>query len=135
VDYLVRAVRTFHDEGMRWGDIGVLYRDGFMGRKVAERLTNAEIPVNWVGRGEGQSAYRPDVDSVKLVTMHSSKGLEFPLVLIPGVGYMPHAKADAVEEARLFYVAMTRAIDRLIVTCHAESRFAQQLTEAVRRVA
>lgn len=37
VDYLVRAVRTFHAEGPRWGDIGVLYRNRFMGEKLAER--------------------------------------------------------------------------------------------------
>jgi superfamily I DNA/RNA helicase len=66
--------------------------------------------------------------------MHASKGLEFPLVVIPGLGYMPHAKEDPGAEARLLYVAMTRAIDRLILTAHRSSAFVERLGEAIKRV-
>lgn len=61
-------------------------------------------------------------DKVKLLTMHSSKGLEFPIVIIAGAneGIVPHHKADTVEsideERRLFYVAMTRAMKGLFIT-------------------
>ena len=56
---------------------------------------------------------------IVIQTMHSSKGLEYPIVLLPDVneGVMPHsratAEADVEEERRLFYVAMTRAKERL----------------------
>ena len=54
-------------------------------------------------------------DTVKLITFHSSKGLEFPLVAIPGVSFSG-GKAKAVQdEARLLYVAMTRATKELLV--------------------
>jgi superfamily I DNA/RNA helicase len=66
--------------------------------------------------------------------MHSSKGLEFPLVVIPGLGYMPHAKEDFAAEARLLYVAMTRAIEQLILTAHRSSAFVERLVEAIKRV-
>jgi superfamily I DNA/RNA helicase len=66
--------------------------------------------------------------------MHSSKGLEFPLVVIPGLGYMPHAKEDSAAEAALLYVAMTRAIDRLILTAHRTSAFVDRLAMAIGRV-
>ncbi len=58
---------------------------------------------------------------VVLMTMHSSKGLEFPIVFIldANEGITPHRKAvldpDIEEERRMFYVAMTRAKDRLYV--------------------
>ena len=52
------------------------------------------------------------------MTMHSSKGLEFPVVAIPGIGYMPYTHQDPHDEARLLYVAMTRAMDHLILTTH-----------------
>ena len=58
-------------------------------------------------------------DRIVIQTMHSSKGLEYPIVLLPDVneGVMPHsratAEADVEEERRLFYVAMTRAKERL----------------------
>ncbi|MCQ4281360.1 hypothetical protein NA643_19960 [Pseudomonas stutzeri] len=46
--------------------------------------------------------------------MHSSKGLEFGLVLIPGLGEMPKREAEA-DKARLLYVVMTREIDRRVM--------------------
>jgi hypothetical protein len=45
----------------------------------------------------------------------SSKGLEFPVVAIPGVGQMPAPGQDEHEAARLFYVAATRATQRLVI--------------------
>ena len=62
-----------------------------------------------------------DQDCVALMTMHSAKGLEFPIVYIMDANerVTPHHKAvldaDLEEERRMFYVAMTRAKDRLHV--------------------
>lgn len=67
------------------------------------------------------------VDAIRLLTMHSSKGLEFNSVAIPDLGCMPFAKAPADEEARLLYVALTRSTERLLVTYHSESQFTKQI--------
>ncbi len=65
-------------------------------------------------------------DVVKLLTIHSAKGLEWPCVNIIGVenGCLPHPKAESergsAEERRLMYVAMTRAKDHLLISyCHS----------------
>lgn len=69
-----------------------------------------------------------DTDCVSLMTMHSAKGLEFPVVYILDANerVTPHHKAvldaDLEEERRMFYVAMTRAKDRLHV-CYAKERY------------
>lgn len=62
-------------------------------------------------------------DSVSLMTLHSAKGLEFPVVFIAGIedGLLPHFHAlknpeELQEERRLFYVGMTRAQDLLILS-------------------
>ena len=67
-------------------------------------------------------------DSVQLMTLHSAKGLEFPLVFLCGVeeGLFPHQMSldepgRLAEERRLCYVGITRARKRLYLT-HAESR-------------
>ncbi|MCL2128111.1 MAG: ATP-dependent helicase, partial [Treponema sp.] len=71
---------------------------------------------------------------VSLMTIHSAKGLEFPVVFIAGAeeGLIPHEKSvnaengdeagSLEEERRLFYVAITRAKDKLFITCCRERR-------------
>ncbi|MGA7981127.1 MAG: DNA helicase II [Chromatiaceae bacterium] len=67
-------------------------------------------------------------DGVQLMTLHSAKGLEFPIVFVVGVeeGLFPHSMsvedpARLEEERRLCYVGMTRAMHQLYLT-HAETR-------------
>ena len=72
--------------------------------------------------------YDPRADRVTLMTLHASKGLEFPVVFIVGCeeGLLPYQRSDETpdleEERRLFYVGMTRAQQRLILT-HTKSRY------------
>jgi len=73
-------------------------------------------------------AYTTTVDRVTLMTLHNSKGLEYPVVLIIGLeeGLFPHGRslsqaAAIEEERRLCYVGFTRARERLFLV-HAEER-------------
>jgi superfamily I DNA/RNA helicase len=73
-------------------------------------------------------------DAVTLITMHSCKGLEFPHVYIVGLedGLLPHAHAKAEntldEERRLFYVAITRAMESLTIShCLGRKKYGQVL--------
>ena len=71
-------------------------------------------------------------DRCSLLTLHASKGLEFPVIFIVGCeeGLLPLKWNDMpeqetlAEERRLFYVGMTRAKDKLILS-HAQKRFWQ----------
>jgi DNA helicase-2/ATP-dependent DNA helicase PcrA len=64
----------------------------------------------------------PGTDCVRLTTIHQSKGLEFPVVFVIGLadGQLPLKRAiesgDVEEERRLFYVAVTRAMDELYLS-------------------
>ncbi len=88
---------------------------------IAEFLTHAALEA-----GEGQE--KAFADSVQLMTLHSAKGLEFPLVFIGGMeeGLFPHYLSvndpnQIEEERRLCYVGMTRAMKNLYLT-FAETR-------------
>ncbi len=71
----------------------------------------------------------PNADTVKLMTIHAAKGLEFPVVFVGGLeeGLFPNAmslntREELEEERRLFYVAITRAKIRLYLT-YANTRY------------
>jgi DNA helicase-2/ATP-dependent DNA helicase PcrA len=78
-----------------------------------------------------------DKGKVNLMTIHSSKGLEFPVVFIAGAedGVIPHARSmeesegSIEEERRLFYVAITRARDKLFITSCRTRRKQQSSVE------
>lgn len=86
------------------------------GDNMAEFLASAALDTD-------TDAYLPQAEKVSLMTMHAAKGLEFPVVFIAGCekDLIPLKRqgaepADPPEERRLFYVAMTRAMERLYLT-------------------
>ncbi len=117
----------------------VTWLEGRRSEESAQRLANLEELVSAASEfielsGEGtlgafleQVALVANIDqwedganAVSLMTLHSAKGLEFTIVLIPGMedGLLPHESAyddddEMEEERRLFYVGMTRAKDEL----------------------
>jgi len=94
-------------------------------KESAEFLT-AFLDQAALDAGEGQAA--AEEDAVQLMTLHSAKGLEFPLVFLVGLeeGLFPHKMSidnlsGLEEERRLCYVGVTRAMSKLYI-CHTESR-------------
>ena len=78
-----------------------------------------------------------DKGKVNLMTIHASKGLEFPVVFIAGAeeGLIPHQRSvdensgNVEEERRLFYVAITRAREKLIISSCQKRRKMQAIIE------
>ncbi|MBW4635174.1 MAG: NERD domain-containing protein [Iphinoe sp. HA4291-MV1] len=132
IEYLKTRVQQFHERGTSWNEMAIVYRSKFMGEQVYQQLQQALIPVEWVNANSASRDYKPAQRSIKLMTMHSSKGLEFPVVFIPGIGYLPNQSCNPTAEARLLYVAMTRAINQLILTYHRNSNFAVRIKSALR---
>jgi len=98
-------------------ETAVLYRNNWQGRRLISELEEA--------------AGNKDIN---FMTMHGSKGLEFDRVIIAGVAdhIIPDGASDLEEERRLFYVALTRARDELVVVSHLKDeeelpRFGREL--------
>lgn len=90
---------------------------------MAREYTNVEEFVeNMMGFSDEDEENEEGSASVKLLTMHASKGLEWPIVIVIGCseGIAPHFLAvrdgNIEEERRLMYVAMTRAREQLFIT-------------------
>lgn len=128
--------------------VAVLERSGYMnmleslGEEGEERIRNLEELLTVISRMEDEdpnltlesfldklSLYtdedlrREDADAINMLTLHASKGLEFPIVFMVGMeqGLFPLYRSfndinDLEEERRLCYVGMTRAMDRLYMT-------------------
>ncbi len=74
-------------------------------------------------------SYEKRDECISLMTVHTAKGLEYPIVFVVGMeeGIFPHASSSTdasglEEERRLCYVAMTRAMESLTLTCARERR-------------
>jgi len=137
-----------------------LRRDPDSKEKIERRIENVEEIVNAVATYEGR-VEKPTLtgflekialldrdepgsdskekklaqDAVVLMSLHSSKGLEFPHVFMPGFeeGFLPHKKSvsenvDVDEERRLCYVGITRAREKLTIL-HADGRMKYGKTE------
>ncbi|MEN8132084.1 MAG: DNA helicase II [Pseudomonadota bacterium] len=111
LDELVNAAREFNFDLNQFGDMNRL--DAF--------LSNAALEA---GEGQGEAWQ----DCARLMTLHSAKGLEFPLVIMVGMeeGLFPHSMSTQEsgrleEERRLCYVGITRAREKLILS-YAENR-------------
>jgi DNA helicase-2/ATP-dependent DNA helicase PcrA len=94
-----------------------------------EDRSDLELYLDQVSLVSDLDDYEQRSERVSLMTAHSAKGLEFPCVFIVGMeeGVFPHAnssrdRAGVEEERRLFYVAMTRAMERLMLTSADERR-------------
>ncbi len=112
-EFIVERLKEAHRAGTPWRDMAVIYRHYEpVGKAVLNTLRAFGVPVTYFK----DATFAPTEDAVLAVTMHSCKGLEFPLVVIPGVGHIQSADDLPPEEARLLYVAMTRATRELVVS-------------------
>ena len=114
-----------HQEGHAWGDMALICRRYDEMDECAYALNHAKLP-HQVRKGAG--SFHPNEDTIKVLTMHASKGLEFPVVALMGVGRMPAAGEDERDEARLFYVGATRATHRLVITVSGSAQFGQRIS-------
>jgi superfamily I DNA/RNA helicase len=111
-----------HQEGHAWGDMAVICRHYAEMDECSKALEYSRMP-HEVRRKAG--SFKPNADSIKVLTMHACKGLEFPVVALVGVGQMPGEEPE--EDATLFSVAATRATVSLLITLSGEGEFGRRL--------
>lgn len=121
IDGIANWLKQRATDGVPYSEMAILCRYNNQIEPLQELLKNKGIPIASKGKtAEGN-------DTVAMLTMHSSKGLEFNSVVIPDLGGMPYAKVSPEEEARLLYVALTRSTEKLLVTHHTESEFTRRI--------
>ncbi len=100
-----------HAQGHAWGEMALLCRN-WEGMEIGRRaLARLRLP-HRVRKGTGD--FQPQVDVIQVMTMHASKGLEWPVVAVLAADTQGLSPEDAAQESKLAYVAATRATYRLI---------------------
>lgn len=129
--YIATRVKELVEKhGVAWKDIAILVRTNAIGQAIANRMRQEYpgIPIDWINAHKHN--FDPQAESLKLITFDSCKGLEFQIVFICGLGELPTQPEEAAREARLVYVAMTRATDHLIMTCSQRSQFVSRIEQS-----
>jgi hypothetical protein len=119
-----RELLAQHAAGVPWNEMAVFYTAPFVAEEIAQALQAMQVPFDWL-RDAASKSFDPSRASVKLMTPHSSKGLQYRVAVIGGVGFWPYQSEQ--EEARLLYVAMTRATHERVMTSSRGSRFSERL--------
>jgi superfamily I DNA/RNA helicase len=121
---IAQELLRLHRADTPWRDMGVFYTAPFVGQAVKDALDSANIPVDWL-KDSISKQFNPRLDSVRLMTAHSSKGLQYRVVIVAGAGFLPYKSEH--DDAKIMYVALTRATHELIVTTSKTSTFSQRL--------
>ncbi|MCI5210052.1 MAG: DNA helicase II, partial [Candidatus Electrothrix sp. ATG2] len=127
ISYVSRCLETWHQRGVPWNKMAVLYCNKNQGKDLAERLKAQQIPHLLMNSKKRKMAYNPADDVVILSTIHSSKGLEFSRVIIMGIGALRDDEKHRLNSARLLYVGMTRAQEYLLITTSGNNEYSQDL--------
>ena len=110
--------------------MAVICGSAWHSRLMQERLQEEGLAHLWMGSTRSKTAYDPNAAQVSILAIQSSKGLEFNSVILIGLGHLAEA-SEPKDQAKLLYVGMTRARERLILTASAENSCTEKLEKMV----
>ena len=132
--YIASMFKRLHEQGdAAWASMCVLYCHNWMGKAICDALEANGVPFTWLRDSQSKRDFGNGKDSVQVITMHSSKGLEFATVAACGIGSLGLDKERLEEDAKLLYVAMTRATANLLVTSSKPSPFTEKLQKVLEK--
>jgi superfamily I DNA and RNA helicase len=120
--------RCIEGEGYKRSEIAVVYDDKVYGpsrfaydnralpMRILNTLETSGIPTAWISQDvRSKEMYDITTDRVSLISIHSSKGLDFDLVYLVGIDHIRPTEGTKGALVSLVYVAMTRAKYRLVI--------------------
>lgn len=122
-------------QGRSPGDIVVLFRIKSHMDTIAEAIGRQGIRVQSQNATSFRGSFDWTAPSVKLMTLHGSKGLEFPIVFIAALDCMPYTNTPLDDELRVLYVGMTRATEQLVLSAAGNSPMVERVKSSLEAVA
>ena len=130
--------------GYKRSEIAIIYDDKVYGAKrftydnralpmgILKKLERDGIPTKWVSQDvRSKETFDVTTDKVSLISIHSSKGLDFDLVYLIGVDHINLSDSVRKDLITLVYVAMTRAKHRLVIPYIQESALIRKMKDCL----
>ncbi|MFT6654133.1 MAG: hypothetical protein ACJAWI_000893 [Marinomonas primoryensis] len=127
VSYSLECVEKWHKQGVLWNDMALLCATKSVGDMISDQLQGLNIPYVWLKDKQNKTAYDNENNSLTVLTIHSSKGLEFSRVIMLGVGNLKDDEKRKQQDARLLYVGMTRAQECLLITTSGSNEYSRKM--------
>lgn len=123
IEYSISCLKRWREQGLSWRDMAVLYVDGRQGGEISRRLLEIKVPNLLMSTKANKQSYNSENDQVTILSIHSSKGLEFPAVIIVGTGQLIIDEENREKTAKLLYVGMTRSQKYLSIAVSGKNEF------------
>ena len=144
-DFLIQDLSEAIQEGeYQRSEIAIIYDDKVYGpsrfaydnralpMRLLKRLEVSGIPATWVSQDvRAKEMFDVTTDRVSLISIHSSKGLDFDLVYVIGIDHIHTTDATRGRLVPLIYVAMTRAKYRLVIPYVEETELIRRIKECL----
>jgi len=114
-----------HKASYTWPQMAVLYPEHHIGERVAAACARLGIPVDVAKVNRNRITV--STPAVRLMTMHTAKGLEFSCVAVAGLGALGRHGTALDDDVRLAYVAITRATHEAFLTYSRVSPLVERL--------
>lgn len=131
---IAQLVQHEIDQGIGLNDIAIIVAQNRHIEQAEAALSQLAISFKSSLNSKSRHHLFEGEPSIKIVTMHSSKGLEFHTVFIPCINDLAYKEERFEDDMRLLYVAMTRAMDHLVLSHHKDSDFVQRTQRAITQV-
>ncbi|MFM2341316.1 MAG: hypothetical protein RLZZ592_969 [Pseudomonadota bacterium] len=129
-ELLAERIASAAAEGTPLDEIAVLCRTRAQMAPIAEALARRGLPLQSMGQ-VGFQHFDWQQTGIRLITLHSAKGLEFAQVHVAGLQRLPWRDETLEDAVRLVYVAMTRATQALVLSCCGTSPVVERLQAAL----
>jgi DNA-binding transcriptional MerR regulator len=124
IRYTLECIRHWQKAGVPLNEIAVICMAEDYAEEVRDLLKGEGIAVRFMANRYGKVSYDPAEPRVSVMLAPSSKGLEFDCVVVVGVGCR---KSQSQDQARLTYVAITRARQQLLLTSSTSNPITERL--------
>ena len=129
-ELVAQRIASLLTDGTTPDEVAVLCRTKFLMAPIERALAMCKVPYQSMN-AEGFRRFDWRRPSVRLVTLHSAKGLEFSHVFVIGLQAMPYKGESIEEEVRLLYVGMTRATQTLTLSATDRSLMVDRVASAL----